>query len=212
MNEEQKLLSGMMYRPADPTLRALKLKAHNLNIQFNQLFEDQAEERMAILKQLVGSLGEGSNVQGPIYFHYGSHTKMGARCFANFNFTVQDDASVTIGDDVYFGPNCTLVTPLHPLIPEERVHMKDAEGNGLVLCYAKPIVIGNKCWFGANVTVCPGVTIGEGCVIGAGSVVTKDIPPRSVAMGVPCNVVREITEADSMKYRPELLGDYRVAE
>lgn len=85
--------------------------------------------------------------------------------------------------------------------------MKDGDGTIKHLCYAKPVHIGNDCWFGAGVVVCPGVTIGDGCVIGAGSVVTKDIPPRSFAAGAPCRVIREITEADSMIHKPEILGD-----
>lgn len=136
---------------------------------------------------------------GPIRFHYGCHTTVGARCFMNFNFTVQDDARVTIGDDCSFGPNVTIVTPLHPMLPEERRGMKCSDGETRFLCYAKPVTIGSDCWFGANVVVCPGVTIGEGCVIGAGSVVTRDIPARSFAAGVPARVIRPITEKDAIQ-------------
>ena len=117
----------------------------------------------------------------------------------NVNFTVQDDAQVTIGDDCNFGPNITIVTPLHPMLPEERRGLKGADGTVRHLCYAKPVVIGNNCWFGANVTVCPGVTIGEGCVIGAGSVVTRDIPANTFAAGVPSRVIRPITEKDTIR-------------
>ena len=117
----------------------------------------------------------------------------------NFNFTVQDDARVTIGDDCSFGPNVTIVTPLHPMLPEERRGMKCSDGETRFLCYAKPVTIGSDCWFGANVVVCPGVTIGEGCVIGAGSVVTRDIPARSFAAGVPARVIRPITEKDAIR-------------
>ena len=96
------------------------------------------------------------------------------------------------------------------MIAEERNLMLTASGEKKRLCYAKPVVIGNNCWFGANVTVCPGVTVGDNCVIGAGSVVTRDIPANSFAAGVPCKVIREITEADSMKYKPEILADNQV--
>ena len=102
--------------------------------------------------------------------------------------------------------------PQHPLLPDERRLMRDADGNERHLCYARPVRIGNDCWLGANVVICPGVTVGDNCVIGAGSVVTKDIPSNSVAVGNPCRVLREITEADSMRFQPELHGDYRVIE
>ena len=124
----------------------------------------------------------------------------------NFNFTVQDDAKVIIGNHCNFGPNVTLVTPLHPMLPEERSGIV-CEDEQVRFCYAKPIVIGDDCWFGANVVVCPGVTIGYGCVIGAGSVVTKDIPDRTFAAGVPAKVIRPITNADSIcSWFPEMLG------
>lgn len=99
--------------------------------------------------------------------------------------TIQDDAPVVIGDDNNFGPNLTIVTPVHPMLPDERRFMLDGNGVPKHFCYAKPVRIGNDCWFGANVVVCPGVTIGDGCVIGAGSVVTRDIPPLSFAAGNP---------------------------
>ena len=121
----------------------------------------------------------------------------------------EDDAPVTIGDDCNFGPNVTIVTPVHPMLAEERRTMIAADGEERHLCYAKPVTIGNDVWMGANVVVCPGVTIGDGCVIGAGSVVTRSIPPRTFAAGNPCRVIREITEADSMINHPERLGGSR---
>ncbi len=210
MNAEERIRAGVLFSPGDPMLKAIKLRAHNLDTEYNATFEDETEKRAAILKELVGELGENSRVQGPIFFHYGKHTKIGDRFFANFNLTVQDDAEVTIGNDCNFGPNCTIVTPIHPMLPEERHTMLDENGKPAHLCYAKPVHIGNDCWFGANVVVCPGVTIGDGCVIGAGAVVTRDIPPMSFAAGVPARVVRPITEADSMKNLPEVLGGCSV--
>ncbi len=210
MNEEERLLKGLLFAPGDETLRAIKLKAHNLSQQYSQTFEDEREKRAAILDQLVGKLGKNSFMQGPIFFHYGSHTEIGENFFANYNLTVQDDARVTIGNHVNFGPNVTLVTPSHPLLPLERRKMLNQEGKPVHPCYAKPITIGNDVWFGAGVTVCGGVTIGDHCVIGAGSVVTKDIPPNTIAAGVPCKVIREMTEEDSMANYPQLLAGYRV--
>lgn len=124
--------------------------------------------------------------------------------------TIQDDAEVVIGDNCNFGPNVTIVTPIHPMVAAERNAMLTAEGECKCLCYAKPVHIGNNCWLGASVTVCPGVTIGDNCVIGAGSVVTKDIPADSFGAGVPCRVIRQITEADSMVHMPEVMADNRV--
>ena len=212
MNEEEKLKAGLCFCPGAPELKAIKLRTHKLNIDYNKLYEDETEKRTAILKEILGEMGEGCFMQGPIQFHYGKHTKIGDRFFGNFNLTVQDDAEVTIGDDCNFGPNVTIVTPVHPMLPDERNAMQDIDGKAVRLCYAKPVHIGNNCWFGANVVVCPGVTIGDDCVIGAGSVVTRDIPPHTFAAGNPCRVIREITEADSMKYKPELLGEYSVIE
>lgn len=205
--EEEKIFAGKLFSPGNPELVAIKLKTHNLNVDFNATHEDEYEKRDKILHEIIGEFGENGRIQGPIAFHYGKHTKIGKNFFANFNFTVQDDAMVEIGDNCNFGPNVTIVTPVHPLLPEERFLMKKGDGSLGHLCYAKPVRIGSDCWFGASVTVCPGVTIGDGCVIGAGSVVTRDIPPRSFAAGVPCRVIREITEKDSMANMPEIIGD-----
>jgi len=204
MREEERLLTGLLFFPADPELQAIKRKTHDLNLQYNLTREEEREKRQAILREMLGEIGEGSFLQGPIYFHYGGHTKIGKGFFANFNLTVQDDQRVTIGDWCQFGPNVTIVTPLHPLVARERYELETPEGTKKGLCYAKPVKIGDYCWLGAGVTVCPGVTIGNGCVIGAGSVVTRDIPEHTVAAGVPCRVLRRITEQDSMAHHPEL--------
>ncbi len=209
-NEEKRIFSRIVFSPADPELKAIKLKAHNLDTQYNATFEDEYEKREQILAELIGELGEGSRIQGPIQFHYGVHTKIGKNFFANFNFTVQDDGEVIIGDDCNFGPNVTIVTPVHPMLPEERRALYAPDGSPAHLCWAKPVRIGSDCWLGANVVVCPGVTIGEGCVIGAGAVVTRDIPPHSFAAGNPCRVIREITDADSMAHKPEILAEFSV--
>lgn len=211
-SEEKRIMQGILFRPGDPELKALKLKAHNLNIDYNRLYEHQKEEREAILRELLGQIGEGAFLQGPITFHYGCHTKIGKGTFINFNITVQDDAPVTIGDNCDFGPNVTIVTPQHPLLASERKLMLDQNGVPGHLCYAEPVHIGNGCWIGAGATICPGVTIGDGCVIGAGSVVTKDIPAGSIAVGVPARVLRKLTEADSMVNFPDRIGGCRPME
>ena len=212
MSEEEKIFNGTLFASGSPELRAIKLKAHNLCSEYNRTFEDETEKREEIVSNIFHTFGENGFIQGPMYIHYGKHTKIGDRFFGNFNLTIQDDAWVTIGDHCSFGPNVTIVTPVHPMLPNERRAMVDKDGVAKHMCYAKPVTIGNDCWFGANVVVCPGVTIGDNCVIGAGSVVVKDIPDNSFAAGNPCKVIREITEADSMIHKPEILGDNRVPD
>lgn len=210
MKQEERLAAGLVFCPGDPELKKIKLRTHNLCTEYNRTFEDETEERSRLISEIFGAFGESGFIQGPMYIHYGVHTKIGNHFFGNFNLTIQDDASVTIGDRCNFGPNVTIVTPVHPMVPNERNVIYDQDGAEKRVCYAKPVSIGNNCWFGANVVVCPGVTIGDNCVIGAGSVVVKDIPANSFAAGNPCRVIREITEADSLKYKPEVLGGYRV--
>ena len=203
MSEKEKMLAGKIYDPTDKELTILRTKAHRLSQHYNTLFEDD-DLRNTIIDELIPSKGEGLYLQGPIYFDYGIFTSFGKNCYANFNFTVLDVCPVNIGGNVFFGPNCSLMTPLHPLRWQERnIKFKD-DKTAYDDEYAKPINIGDNCWISANVVITGGVTIGEGCVIGAGSVVTKDIPANSLAAGNPCKVIREINEKDSIKYKKEL--------
>lgn len=208
--EEQRILAGQLFAPGDQELRELKLRAHNLCSAYNQTFEDETDKRERIVRELFAQFGEDSFCQGPIFIHYGVHIRIGKRLFANFNLTIQDDGPVTIGDDCNFGPNVTIVTPVHPMLAQERRFFTMADGTRKHMCYAKPVVIGSDCWFGANVVVCPGVTIGPGCVIGAGSVVTRDVPAQSFAAGNPCRVIRPITQGDSVLLRPELIQGLEI--
>lgn len=210
IKEEEKIFQGILFCPGDPELRALKLRSHKLSAAYSKTDEDEIEIRAELIRQMVKEFGEGSFIQGPVFFHYGQHTRIGKRCFFNYNLTIQDDAEVTIGNDNNFGPNTTIVTPIHPMVAAERRLMLDKDGKPTRFCYAKPVKIGNDCWFGANVVVCPGVTIGDNCVIGAGSVVTRDIPANSFAAGNPCRVIREITEKESMVNKPDIIADNRV--
>lgn len=203
MSEKEKMLAGKIYDPTDKELTILRTKAHRLSQHYNTLFEDD-DLRNTIIDELIPSKGEGLYLQGPIYFDYGIFTSFGKNCYANFNFTVLDVCPVNIGGNVFFGPNCSLMTPLHPLRWQERnIKFKD-DKTAYDDEYTKPINIGDNCWISANVVITGGVTIGEGCVIGAGSVVTKDIPANSLAAGNPCKVIREINEKDSIKYKKEL--------
>ena len=203
---------GKMFLPGESWRVEIKKRTHMLNQKYNALTEYQPEERKEVLREILGELNENVTLQGPITFHYGRHTKIGKNTFINFNFTCQDDAEVTIGECCDFGPNVTIVTPMHPLLTNERRKLMCPDGVERRLCYAEPVKIGNGCWICANVTILPGVTIGDGCVIGAGSVVIKSIPANSLAAGNPCRVIRTLSEADSMANFPEILGDCTVIE
>ena len=204
--------NGKMFSPAEAWRVEIKKRAHMLNQKYNVLTDYQVEERKEILRELLGELNENVTLAGPITFHYGRHTKIGKNTFINFNFTCQDDAEVSIGECCDFGPNVTIVTPMHPLLLSERRKLMCPDGVARRLCYAEPVRIGNGCWICANVTILPGVTIGDGCVIGAGSVVSKSIPANSLAAGNPCRVIRTLSEADSMANLPDILGDCTVIE
>lgn len=156
------------------------------------------------MNELIPNRKEGTYLQGPIFFDYGLNITAGKNFYANFNFTCLDCAKVTIGDNVFLGPNVSILTPMHPFMHEERNPYIREDGVQTDQEYAKPITIGSNTWICGNVTIVGGVTIGEGCVIGAGSVVTRNIPPHSLACGNPCRVIREINEKDSIKYKKEL--------
>ncbi|EIC96159.1 maltose acetyltransferase / transferase hexapeptide repeat multi-domain protein [Lachnoanaerobaculum saburreum F0468] len=203
MNEKEKMLAGKIYDPTDEELTKLRTKAHRLSQRYNTLFEDD-ELRDIVIDELIPNKGKGVYLQGPVYFDYGVFTSFGENCYANFNFTVLDVCPVNIGNNVFFGPNCSLMTPMHPFRWQERNIKFKEDGTAYDDEYAKPINIGDNCWIAANVVITGGVTIGEGCVIGAGSVVTRDIPANSLASGNPCKVIREITEKDSIKYKSKL--------
>ncbi len=198
MTEKEKMLAGQLYDPSDPELTALLVKARKLARRYNQTDEDEPEKRIAILRELLPNTPNLPSLQAPVFFDYGCNTTFGRSSGANFNFTCLDVCPVRIGDNVMIGPNVTLATPMHPLLPEERNVRQREDGSFYNLEYAKPITIEDNCWLAANVVVCGGVTIGEGSAIGAGSVVTRDIPPHSLAVGNPCRVIRTIGEQDRM--------------
>ncbi len=204
MNEKEKMLLGKIYDGSDKELFELRTRAHKLSKMYNDTIDDDYELRNKILNELIPNRGEGVYLQGPIYFDYGVFTKIGKNTFANFNLTILDICPVTIGENVFMGPNVSLLTPLHPLRFQERnMYMND---KGLITDkeYGAPITIGDNCWIAGNVTILAGVTIGEGCVIGAGSVVTKNIPANSLAYGNPCRVARTISEKDSIELKQHL--------
>ncbi len=153
---------GEMFFPLEKGRVDIKKKTHMLNQKYNALTEYQPEARKEILKQILGELNENVVLQGPITFHYGVHTKIGKNTFINFNFTCQDDGEVTIGENCDFGPNVTIVTPIHPMLPGERKALLCPDGVARKgYAHTKPVSIGNNCWICANVTILPGVTVGD---------------------------------------------------
>lgn len=184
MTEKEKMLSGELYNAnKDSELVAERVKAKDLCFDFNNLRPSQKAEKEDILKKLLGSVGENIEFISPFWCDYGYNIVTGKNFFANHNLVILDCAKVTIGDNVFIGPDCGIYTATHPLDFQRR-----KEG----LEYALPITIGNNVWLGGGVKICPGVTIGEGSVVGAGSIVTKDIPANVLAVGNPCKVIKEL--------------------
>lgn len=200
MTEKEKMLAGELYNPNDNELLSARQTAHILCQKYNATDETQAEERAAILQKLIPA-APSAYLQGPIFFDYGLFTEIGKNFYANFNFTVLDVCPVKIGDNVFVGPNVSVLTPKHPLLPQERNQFIDENGNLTNREYGAPVTIGDDCWIAGNVTILAGAEIGSGCVIGAGSVVTGKIPQGYLAYGNPCRPIRKITEADSMKFK-----------
>lgn len=196
--EEDKIFQGKLFDARKKELKDIKHKAHKLCQKFNSM-DKYDESRLKIIKEFIGSIGEKYYFQGPIQFNYGTHTYIGENFFANFNTVIMDDGKITIGDNVMFGPNVSLMATNHPLIPEERIFMKYDDGHVSMSEYAKGINIGNNVWIACNVVVIDGVHIGNNVVIRAGSVVTKDIEDNYLAYGNPCKSIRKIAEKDSKK-------------
>jgi maltose O-acetyltransferase len=183
-SELEKMLTGELYDPLDPELVRARERARDLCHALNVTREADVVERRRILQELFGGGGKSVCVQPPFYCDYGRNIYMGERVYFNYNCVVLDVAEVRIGDFALFGPSVQIYTATHPLNAALRRQQE----------YAKPITIGSDVWVGGAAVICPGVTIGDGSVIGAGSVVTRDIPPGVVAVGNPCRVIRELTE------------------
>lgn len=183
MTEREKMLAGEWYNAQDEELLTLRRKARLTMQALNATLDNATAERAALLQQLLPNAGKALWIEPPFYCDYGEHIALGNNVFFNFNCVVLDVAWVTIGNNVMFGPNVQLYTATHPLDAQQR-------RSGLEAGY--PITIGNDCWIGGSVIVNPGITIGERSVIGAGSVVTKDIPADVFAAGNPCQVIRHL--------------------
>jgi maltose O-acetyltransferase len=182
----ERMLAGDLYLADDPELGELSSDALDLAAAYNATSARQRGLRRRLLEELLGSIGEGSEIRSPLYVDYGSQIRIGARCFANFGLVAADVAAITIGDDVQIGPNVQLLTPTHPVQPEPRRQKWEA---------AKPITIGDNVWLGGGAIVLPGVSIGENTVVGAGAVVTRDLPANVVAAGNPARVIRALDQA-----------------
>jgi maltose O-acetyltransferase len=175
--------AGDLYIADDRELARESLRAAALTKEYNESPPSDPAARRRILVELLGSVGEDTEIRPPFYCDYGYHTHIGARTFANFGLVALDVAPITIGDDVQIGPYVQLLTPTHPLEAETRRAKWEA---------AEPIAIGDNAWLGGGVIVCPGVTIGPDTVVGAGAVVTSDLPPGVLAVGSPARVVRSL--------------------
>jgi maltose O-acetyltransferase len=179
----ERMDAGDLYIADDPELAAASARALDLAAAYNATSVRQGPLRRSLLEELLGAVGEGTELRPPLHVDYGSKIRIGARCFANFGLVALDVAEITIGDDVQIGPNVQLLTPTHPVDPELRRDKWEA---------AEPIVIGDNVWLGGGAIVLPGVTIGSDTVVGAGAVVTRDLPPGVVAVGNPARVVRTL--------------------
>ena len=192
MTEREKIHSGDIYQPGDPEIMAEQVRYLDMLKEYNAISHLEQEKRDAMLKRMFAQIGENCYVETPFRANWGGHhVHFGKNIYANFNLTLVDDTHIYVGDYTMFGPNVTIATAGHPIHPDLR-----RQG----LQYNMPVHIGRNCWLGAGVIVMPGVTIGDNVVIGAGSIVTKDIPSNVVAVGNPCRVLREVGEHDREYY------------
>lgn len=181
----ERMRAGELYLADDPAIAEASRRALDLADAYNATSVRQGPLRRALLEELLGSLGEETELRPPLRVDYGTNLHVGARCFANFGLVALDVAPITIGDDVQIGPHVQLLTPTHPLDADLRRAKWEA---------AEPITIGDNVWLGGGVIVCPGVTIGADTVVGAGAVVTRDLPAGVVAVGNPARILRQAAD------------------
>ena len=189
MTEQERMRAGFMWADDEENM-AMQARARALLAKFNTLPPEANRERMEMNAEMFGSCGKNVWIVPPMKFTVGKHISIGEGCYFNQGITMIDDWKIEIGDRCLFGPNVTLCTTGHAISPKHR-------GDGM---YSFPIRIGNNCWIGANVVILPDVTIGDNSVIGAGSIVTRNIPANVIAFGSPCRVYREIDERDDEYY------------
>lgn len=188
MTQYERMVAGLIYDPGDKEILGEQVPYQDKLWEFNQLKPSQYEEKTAYMKEVFAECGENNYIELPFRANWGGHhVHFGSGIYANSNLTLVDDGHIYVGDKVMFGPNVVIATANHPL---------DAELRGRGLQYNKDVRIGENAWIGANVAIVPGVSIGKNTIIGAGSVVTKDIPDNVIAVGNPCRVIREVGEHD----------------
>ena len=192
MSMKDKLHTGELYLPDDGEIMKEQSACLELLYDFNATRPSEMEKRTELLKKMFAEIGEGCTIEPPFHANWGGHNvHFGSHVYANFNLTVVDDTHIYVGDHTMIGPNVTIATGGHPVLPALREREMQ---------YNMPVRIGVNCWIGAGALIMPGVTIGDNSVIGAGSVVTRDIPANVVAVGNPCRVMREIGERDREFY------------
>ncbi len=190
----ERMADGRLYLPTDEELQKEQLDRLELLYDYNATRPHEAEKRTALLRQMFRAIGDGCYIEPPFHANWaGKYVTFGKNVYANFNLTLVDDGEITVGDCCMFGPNVTVATGGHPVEPSLRAQAYQ---------YNLPVHIGRNVWIGAGAVLLPGVTIGDNTVVGAGSVVTKDLPANVVAVGNPCRVLREISERDRLFYRP----------
>lgn len=197
---KDRLHTGEIYFPNGEEIMADQLQWLDRLYEFNMTRPTEQTKRQAMLKEMFAEIGEGCYIEPPFHANMGGHhIHFGKNIYVNFNGTFVDDTHIYVGDYTMFGPNVTIATAGHPILPELR-----EQG----LQYNMPVRIGKNCWLGAGAIVMPGVTIGDNVVVGAGSVVTKDLPSNVVAVGNPCRVMREVNEHDRVFYYKDRKIDY----
>ncbi|MGL4853760.1 MAG: sugar O-acetyltransferase [Lentisphaeria bacterium] len=188
-SELEKNLSGLPFDSSHPIFIAMITKARRQCAIFNQMPADDISGRFAIMQDLLGSIGEKTYIDQPFYCDYGAHIFIGKNCYIGMNCTFSDNNHIKIGNNVLIAGAVSIATASHDIRVEERVKQ---QGHAPFTTFSKPVSIGDNSWIGTNVTIIPGVCIGENCTIGAGSVVTRDIPSNSVAYGNPCRVHKNL--------------------
>lgn len=192
MENKERMFTGDLYLPNDAAITEEQNACLELLYTFNQTRPSEQEKRNQLLKQMFAEIGENCYIEPPFHANFGGkHVHFGKNIYANFNLTMVDDGHIYVGDYTMFAPGVIVATAGHPILPELRE---------TVYQYNMPVHIGKNCWIGAGAIILPGVTIGDQVVVGAGSVVTKDLPSNVVAVGNPCRVIREINEHDRVYY------------
>lgn len=200
MTAKEKMHSCELYLPNDAEIAKEQTLCLEKLYDFNATRPLDGEKRTALLKEMFAEIGEGCYIEPPLHANWGGrHVHFGKGVYANFNLTLVDDTHIYVGDCTMFGPNVTIATAGHPLLPSLREQGYQ---------YNAPVHIGRNCWFGAGVIILPGITVGNNTVVGAGSIVTKDLPDNVVAVGNPCRVLREINEHDKEYFFKNRKIDY----